>query len=222
MPGLYSFVHSTYSSPSSLFWSDKIIQSVKEVQQGDPLGPLLFCFCIHHLGTLLHSELAFFYFDDGTLGGSVEDLIHDLGVVTQVVESSGLSLNTGKSEIIWANMELAASFTTTLPGAKPVSPFDAGLLGSLVDDVTSISSVLQEKTALLKRMDDSLENFTIHDAILLLEHSFVILKLLYNLRTSPCFLSPKLQEYDRLLQSIESGITNIRSLTLSGCKPPFQ
>ena len=62
--------------------------------------------------------------------------------MTQVGESIGLSLNTGKSEIICSNMELAASFTSTLPGTKLVSSFDAGLLESSVGDVTSISNVL--------------------------------------------------------------------------------
>ena len=46
---LFPFVHSAYSSPSSLFWSDKILLSAEGVQQGDPLGPLLFCLTIHPL-----------------------------------------------------------------------------------------------------------------------------------------------------------------------------
>ena len=41
------FVHSAYSSPSSLFWDDKSLQSCEGVQQGDPLGPLLFCLTLH-------------------------------------------------------------------------------------------------------------------------------------------------------------------------------
>ena len=61
--------------PSSLLWIDK--QSAEGVQQGDPLGPLLFCLCIHRMSTLLQSELSFFL-DDTTLGGSVVDLSHDL------------------------------------------------------------------------------------------------------------------------------------------------
>ena len=47
-----------------------------------------------------------------------------------------------------------------------------------------------------------------HDAILLLRHSFAIPKLLYSLRTSPCFLSSNLKSYDVVLRSILSGITN--------------
>ena len=41
-PDLLPFVHSSYSSSASLFWNDRIIQSAEGVQQGDPLGPLLF------------------------------------------------------------------------------------------------------------------------------------------------------------------------------------
>ena len=50
-PELHPFVHSVYSSPSSLFWGDKTIQSAEGVQQGDPLGPLLFCLGIHRMHT---------------------------------------------------------------------------------------------------------------------------------------------------------------------------
>ena len=39
-PSLFPLVHSAYSSPSTLFWGDKTIQSAEGVQQGDPLGPL--------------------------------------------------------------------------------------------------------------------------------------------------------------------------------------
>ena len=48
-----------------------------------------------------------------------------------------------------------------------------------------------------------------HDAILLLKHSLALPKLLYNLRTAPCFLSPALQEYDSTLKSIVSTIANV-------------
>ena len=47
VPDLLALVHSTYSSPSSLFGGDKTLLSSEGVQQGDPLGPLLFCLSIH-------------------------------------------------------------------------------------------------------------------------------------------------------------------------------
>ena len=41
-PELAPFVFSAYSEPSSLFWGDTSLMSSEGVQQGDPLGPLLF------------------------------------------------------------------------------------------------------------------------------------------------------------------------------------
>ena len=71
------FVYSVYYKPSSLFWGDKILQSSEGVQQGDPLGPFLFCLTIHYLTLQLRSEFCVFYLDDGTVGGSMEDVLQD-------------------------------------------------------------------------------------------------------------------------------------------------
>ncbi len=46
-PTIYPFVHSLYSSPSVLHWRGQSISSAEGIQQGDPLGPLLFCLTIH-------------------------------------------------------------------------------------------------------------------------------------------------------------------------------
>ncbi len=73
-PTLHPFVYSAYSSPSFRFWMDRTIHSAEGVQQGDPLGPLLFCLSIQHIITQLESKLALFNLDDGTLGGNVDNL----------------------------------------------------------------------------------------------------------------------------------------------------
>lgn len=64
------------------------------------------------------------------------------------------------------------------------------------------------KTNMLKRMGERLQCLTVQ-ALLLLKQSFAHPKFLYNLRSVHCFFSPVLQEYDKLLKSILSGITNI-------------
>ena len=46
-PILYPFVHSAYASTSELQWGERTLQSGEGVQQGDPLGPLLFCLTLH-------------------------------------------------------------------------------------------------------------------------------------------------------------------------------
>ena len=42
VPQIFPLVHSAYSAPSFLFIQDKTIQSAEGIQQGDPLGPLLY------------------------------------------------------------------------------------------------------------------------------------------------------------------------------------
>ena len=100
VPELLPLVHSAYSSPSHLFIGNEIIQSSEGVQQGDPLGPLLFCLTIHSIVSQLRSELWIFYMDDGTLGGSLDDVVDDLHTVRKAAENLGLHLNLTKSEII--------------------------------------------------------------------------------------------------------------------------
>ena len=98
---------------------------------------------------------------------------------------------------------------SSFPEARVVDPADARLLGSPIGDVGSISNTIDEKVHLLEIMGDRLQHLDAHDAILLLRHSFAIPKLLYTLRTSPCFLSPNLVSDDARLRSIVSSITNI-------------
>ena len=62
------------------------------VQQGDPLGLLLFCLSIH-LCSQLNAEFCCFYLDGGTIGGKVTDIIQDLNTVKSIAEDIGLQLN---------------------------------------------------------------------------------------------------------------------------------
>ena len=62
-------VHSVYSSPSSLLWGDKTIDSAEGVEQGDSLCPLLFCLTLHCHCEQLLSLLCVMYLDDVSAGG---------------------------------------------------------------------------------------------------------------------------------------------------------
>ena len=139
----------------------------------------------------------------------MDNLTHDLEVVEREGAEIGLRLHMDKSEIICANPNTTDSILSSLRGAQVVEPTKATLLGSSIGDVHSISDVLTMENGMLKRMGDRLEQLSAQDAILLVRHSFALPKLLYNLRTSPCILSPVLQEYDKLLQAIMGRITNI-------------
>ena len=80
-PSLYSFIHSAYEKPSTLFCGDCTIQSSEGIQQGDPLGPFLFCLTIHPMVKSVESEFKVFYLDDGTLGGQMNEVLRDLKLI---------------------------------------------------------------------------------------------------------------------------------------------
>ena len=48
-PAFFRFVQSAYEKPTCLFCGDHILHSAKGMQQGDPMGSLLFCIFIHDL-----------------------------------------------------------------------------------------------------------------------------------------------------------------------------
>ena len=81
---------------SLLSFGDFIINSAEGIQQGDPLGPMLFCIATIGLAKRLKSELNIWYLDDGSLGGDIEDLISDfetIGYFTKVSHWASVSTN---------------------------------------------------------------------------------------------------------------------------------
>ena len=77
VPELLLLVLSAYGSPSSLFFGEVVIKSSEGVHQGDPFGPLVFCLTTHNILQQLRSELNLFYLHDGTLGGSLDEVLVD-------------------------------------------------------------------------------------------------------------------------------------------------
>jgi len=57
------------------------IPSATGVQQGDPLGPVLFSLAIHSLVKELLSTFNVWYLDDGTLGGSLQIVMADFNTI---------------------------------------------------------------------------------------------------------------------------------------------
>ncbi len=149
-PTIYSFVHLAYSSRSNLLWGDKIVKSVKGVQQGVPLGPLLFCLALHQHSLQLRSDFLAIYLDDATLDGSCEDIIHDVQVMKDA-EDIGLSLNGAKCEIVCDDMTSCGTLLVALPGVQLIKESQAQLLGSPLGDEECISVALAEKMEELQR-----------------------------------------------------------------------
>ena len=208
-PELFRFVYSAYQTPSSLFCGDHVLQSEEGVQQGDPLGPLLFCLAIHPLVTKLTSEFKVFYLDDGTLGGSAQSVLHDLQLVEREAAELGLQLNCSKSELICCNSSSREAILSEAPGLLITSCDQAMLLGTPLGGLEGIGYSIKQKADKLELMGERLRVMQSQDALLLLHHSFAIPKMLYVLRTAPCFLSSELEMFDNMLRNIFSSIVNV-------------
>ena len=107
-PDIFPFVYSAYSLPFALFWGDKSLQSSEGLQQGDPLGPLLFCLSLYQLHSQMKSEFHVLYLDDVTLGGNLDDVVHDLVLFDRVVWDATCPDTFAPSYTAWATSEPGA------------------------------------------------------------------------------------------------------------------
>ena len=169
------------------------------------MGPLLFCLTLPQL----RSELCLFYLDDGTLGGSEDDILHDLEVINNAADELGLMLNMQKCELITCSSTIRDSILSVSPQLQVTMPNSVSLLGSPLGDIDCISDTIQLKVSNLETMGVRLQRMHAHDALQLLRHSFALPKMMHILCTAPCFLSSCLTGYDDILRSILSGIVNV-------------
>ena len=132
------------------------------------MGPLLFCLTIMGIMEQLRSELIIFYLDDGTLGGSVEDIMQDLQIVELEAGKLDLQLNHAKSEIISNDHRAVTSMLEAVPDLYPVRPELATFLGLPIGGEEGVDKSISEKTESLGVMGDRLCYLHTHDAYCLL------------------------------------------------------
>ena len=208
-PSLYPFIYSAYANPSTLFCRNRTIHSSEGIQQGDPLRPFLFCLTIRPMIKIVESEFRIFYLDDGTLGGHVSEVLWDVRLIEEEGAKLGLKLNRHKSELICDEPLTRDEMLEKAPGLQLVSRVNAELLGTPIGGIQSTDNIIQGKAVSLRLMGERLCLLQTKDALLLLRHSFAIPKVMYILRSSPCFASPQLDSFDGLLSSILSEVINI-------------
>ena len=88
-------------------FGERQLSSTSGVQQGDPLGPLLFCLAIHSVLERITAECPSlaanaWYLDDGAVAGARDDVLRALRIIEEAGPSRGLYLNAAKSEV-WSS-----------------------------------------------------------------------------------------------------------------------
>ena len=94
-PHIFKWVHFCYSNHSHLFFGNYITSSQAGVQQGDPLGPFLFCSVLQVLiskrkDEVTELDLKNWYMDDGSLFGEAADVLKAWNIMKDFGPSLGL------------------------------------------------------------------------------------------------------------------------------------
>jgi hypothetical protein len=125
-PQLARWAQWLYGHHSHLFFGDRLLASATGVQQGDPIGPLLFSCAIHPLVRRLARGfreapangghgLTLFYLDDGILCGDVGVVAEALKAVQIEGRRLGLELKLSKCELILVSGEPSVDLNSLFP-----------------------------------------------------------------------------------------------------------
>ncbi|HSN24572.1 MAG TPA: reverse transcriptase domain-containing protein, partial [Methylomicrobium sp.] len=209
LPFLYRFCRLAYGNGTALLFGNQTLWSLEGVQQGDPLGPLLFCLTIQPLLRSLSSELVVAYMDDVTLGGQQSLVADDVEKISALGVEYGLRLNVAKCEAISL---CGITSHATLVSFQQFTPETATLLGAPLSTGQALTDSLTARCADLARAVDRLNMVSAHDALLLMKNSLSAPKLLHILRSAFCDGHELLKKFDDILKSALCTICNV-SLT---------
>ncbi|XP_055349954.1 uncharacterized protein LOC129596644 [Paramacrobiotus metropolitanus] len=211
-----TFIRMCYGSYSSLFLGDTVITSQSGVQQGDPLGPALFCLVLQIVIDKLNTDLNAWFMDDGTLGGRPASVIHNFQQLIMEAQKIGLTVNIAKCELFLCGgtdaqrMSAADEFSRLFPGITITSAEKLNLLGSPLLPAAVVPMV-NEKISQMGVMCDRLRLLPKHQALFLLKNCLAVPKIVHILRTSLAWMFPhELYRLDQVFRDAVESITNVR------------
>ena len=215
-PSIFKYTESAYGQPSKLFYGNFTISSDEGAQQGDPEGPPVFSDTINDMVGNVDTELNIWFLDDGNIAGNWQRVLWNFSRIIEESEKLGLEIHSKKCEItflgqpsITRQQEILDRFRTISPFTEVTNIEDLVILGAPIGQL-AIEDCIRQKTESLERMRSRLGELEAHHALFMIKNSFALPKLLYFLRTAPCFLYEQLlQNYDNTLQKSVEEICNI-------------
>ncbi|XP_026450840.1 uncharacterized protein LOC113350960 [Papaver somniferum] len=123
------------------------MSSALGVQQGDPLGPLLFALTLHPLVKTIASQckldLHAWYLDDGTIIGDTLEVAKALSIIETEGPCRGLHLNVKKTEFFWPSTDPRSTADEVFPADIGRPSNGVKLLGGPVSlDLNFISDMM--------------------------------------------------------------------------------
>ncbi|KAL6514241.1 hypothetical protein OROHE_019228 [Orobanche hederae] len=212
-PFISPWVEYLYGQPARLYVGDYYIFSSAGVQQGDPLGPLLFALVLHRLVKKINEEctlsLQAWYLDDGTIIGDTTEVAKALAVIHKEGPTLGLILNIKKTEIFWPSCDGRKVRDGMFPAEISRPKNGVKLLGGAVslDDVfvKGLPVKRAEKAVELMQVLSKLRDPPCE--LLLLRACMGISKLLFGLRIcQPEFVMEAVDIFDTGLREAVEGI----------------
>jgi hypothetical protein len=207
IPEIYSFCQLAYNSDTVLKFGNRQILSQEGIQQGDPLGPLLFCLSIHPLLLEFSSPFTIGFMDDITIGGPAPLVDNDVSLIRTKGKALGLHLNVDKCEQI--SKQPTPSTAEAIAQFAHFMPDNSTLLGAPLTQGAAMDTALAKKAEQLLRASERLKLISAHDALVLLRASCSSPKLMHLMRSSPCAGHASLTVIDNCLHSTLSAITNV-------------
>lgn len=212
-PKMFAFISQCYSTKSYLCYGNNIILSEEGVQQGDPLGPLLFCIMIQPIITNVQSKMNEWYLDDGSIGDSIDTVINDIKKIKTLSDEVGLQLNPSKCEVLRIKPLSDKEFeklNEIIPGIVVPSTEEFCLLGAPLT-VDAIPPAIAVKTKKIALLISRLDGLPAHQALFILKNCLAIPRMMHLLRSSPCWLfKDKLNEFDKMIKLSAENITNVK------------
>ena len=209
-PEMEAWYRLCYGEPAKLFCEGEELSfgSAQGVQQGDPLGPLLFALgllatCRALKEKLSTETLSVWYLDDGTIVGDPKEVEKAWKTILEEVQKVGMKVNQGKCELICPKGESGA---VPKVWARVHVIFGGGfeLLGAPVGDKVFCEDYVGKRIAKIEAALKNLEKVDDPQIEMLLIRSCLGLpKFVFALRSAPPEdIACSIRKFDTLISEV--------------------